>query len=140
MDFFTVIVVMFLVALIFVTFKYPTESYVQIYGRRENFKRRLIFIISSITIFFVGVCSIAELSVFALTFFIDVTTTQRIICYFIAFMVEAVGNLLYILIKYGGISELSNIEIIYDDDYEEEEEERISNVINIEDYRRNRKR
>lgn len=151
MDFFSIFVVIVLVVIVFASFKYPTAFYLQTHGRKEGKISRAICYMSAIIFSFLGIFSSAELASFAMSFYIEVTTYVRIICYAIAFMVEVIGNLLYIKIKYGGFSELSEVQIVYADDddddydeydeeYDEEDNEEISepknNVISIEDYKR----
>lgn len=152
MDFFSIFVVIVLVVIVFASFKYPTAFYLQTHGRKEGKISRAICYMSAIIFFFLGIFSSAELASFAMNFCIEVTTYVRIICYAIAFMVEVIGNLLYIKIKYGGFSELSEVQIVYADDdedyyydeydeeYDEEDNEEIAkpknNVISIEDYKR----
>lgn len=150
MDYFTIFVVVVLVVMIFASFKYPTEFYLEAHGERADKRSRVVFYLTAIIVIFGGIYAIAESIIFAMTFFIDVTTIVRIISYTIAFMVEAIGNLLYIMIRYGSISELSNVQIIYEDeedyeDYEDEEEddndddkteERKNNIISLEEYRK----
>lgn len=153
MDYFTIFVVIVLVVMIFASFKYPTEFYLGAHGERTDKRGRIVFYLIAIIVIFGGTYAIAELIIFAMIFFIDVTTIVRIISYTIAFVVEAIGNLLYIMIRYGGISELSNVQIIYEDEDEYEDEydneyedeydndddktkERKNNIISLEEYRR----
>lgn len=145
MDIFTIFVVIVMVVLIFISFKYPTVAYLQTYGKRAGKISQVIYVMAAIAFFLIGVLSVAQLAIFALVIFIDVTLSMKITCYTIAFVVEVIGNLLYIRIRYGGISKLSEVEIVYDDelddysddeeDYYEEEENR-NNVIDLEEYRR----
>lgn len=140
MDYFTILAVIVLVVWIFVSFKYPTQFYLEAHGERTDKKGRIVFYLIAIIFILTGMYAIAELIIFAMTFFIEVTTILRITFFTIAFVVEVIGNLLYIRIRYGGISELSNVQIIYededDDDYKAEE--RKNNIINLEDYRKKR--
>lgn len=139
MNYFTIFVVIVVVVMIFASFKYPTEFYLQAHGERTDKRGRVVFYLSAIIVIFGAIYASAELIIFAMTFIIEITTIVRIIFYTIAFVVELIGNLLYIRIRYGGISELSNVQIIYEDDEENDDgksEERKNNIIYIEDYRK----
>lgn len=122
MDCFNILSIIILVVLSLATFKYPTELYLQARCDNESKKFRVFYYLIAIFYIVMGIYAMSEVAISVMILCLDIENPMRVLVYAIAFMVEVIGNFLYIKIRYGGISQLLEIEIDYVDEFEDDAE------------------
>lgn len=122
MDCFNILSIIILVVLSLATFKYPTELYLQARCDNESKKFRVFYYLIAIFYIVMGIYAMSEVAISIMILCLDIENPMHVLVYAIAFMVEVIGNFLYIKIRYGGISQLLEIEIDYVDEFEDDAE------------------
>ena len=113
MDCFNILSIIILVVLSLAIFKYPTELYLQARCDNESTKLRVFYYLIAIFYIIMGIYAMSEVAISIMILCLDIENPMRVLIYAIAFMVEVIGNFLYIKIRYGGISQLLENEIDY---------------------------
>ena len=156
----TLVVIIILVGGTLASFKYPAELYLSTKVCSSS-KIRNVYYACMMVAIFCGTYAMGGMSISIIILLeIPINFIIKLLVYFIAFVVEVIGNCIYIKVVYGGIKELIKIGKSYEDDenyldnteeddydneyYEEDEESthycRNNNIVNLQDYKNLKKR
>lgn len=121
----TIVVICILVGGTFASFKYPAKLYLYAKASSDTVGR-LVFTSSIIVAIFWGTFAMGGISLCAMILLgMQTSFILKFAVYFLAFVVEVIGNLIHIKRVYGGVKELLEEGKSYevDEDYLDDEEE-----------------